>query len=120
MVCVLAALCLVFLSVVSSCAAAETEPLGFGILTGDDVAIRQTPGGTKITRLRKHTTVWITESGTDSQGETWYHVKTQEAGTRSVRKNREGWIKAEFVSAGSAALVWRRISCVFFMCFPSR
>ena len=109
MICALAALCLVFLSVVSSCAAAETEPLGFGILTGDDVAIRKTPGGEKITRLRKHTTVWITESGTDSRGELWYRVKTQEI-TDSYRRNREGWVKAEFVSAGSA--LWHDVSAV--------
>ena len=71
LICVLAALCLMLLAVMTSCAAAETAPLGFGILSGSDVAIRKTPGGARITRLRKNTTVWITESGTDSRGELW-------------------------------------------------
>ena len=110
MLCGLAALCLVFLAVFSSCASAETEPLGFGILSGNSVAIRKTPGGEKITRLRKNTTVWITETGTDSKGELWYRVKTQEISDGSYRKNREGWIKAEFVSAGSA--LWHDVSAV--------
>ena len=110
LICVLAALCLMFTAVMTSCAAAETAPLGFGILSGSDVAIRKTPGGARITRLRKNTTVWITESGTDSRGELWYHVKTQEVTGYSPRRNREGWIKAEFVSAGSA--LWHDVIAV--------
>ena len=109
MLCSLVVLCLVFLAVISSCASAETEPLGFGILNSNSVAIRKTPGGEKITRLRKNTTVWISESGTDSKGELWYHVKTQEI-TDSYRRNREGWVKAEFVSAGDA--LWHDVSAV--------
>ena len=98
---------LVFMVVFSSCASAET--LGFGMVNAFDVAIRKDVRGQKITRLQKGTSVWITGSESDSRGELWYHVRAQD-NTKSGYPVRNGWIKAEFVDAGSR--LWNNVRTV--------
>lgn len=100
-------LCLFALIVFGSCACAET--LGFGMVNASDVAIRKDIRGQKITRLQKGTSVWITGSGSDSRGELWYHVRAQD-GAATGHPVRNGWIKAEFVDAGSS--LWHDIRTV--------
>ena len=100
-------LCLLLGIALTSCASAE--PLGFGLVNAGDVALRKSAGGQKITRLPARTTVWITGSDKDSKGELWYSVRTQED-TDSGWINRRGWIKAEFVDAGSA--LWHDVASV--------
>ena len=99
--------CLLFLAVLSSCAFAET--FGFGMVNAPDVALRKNIRGAKITRLQKGTSVWITDSGTDSKGELWYRVRAQDASAGGTPVRR-GWIKAEFVDAGSG--LWHDIRTV--------
>ncbi len=99
-------LCLV-LAFLSSAAFAETP--GFGLLNASDVAIRKDAGGQRITRLQKGTCVWITGSRPDSRGELWYRVRAQDS-TESGFPVRSGWIKAEFVDAGSG--LWNNIRTV--------
>ena len=100
-------LCLILCTAVSSCAFADS--LGFGLVNAGDVALRKDAGGQKITRLPAGTSVWITGSKQDSRGEMWYQVRTQED-TKSGLVNRKGWIKAEFVDAGSA--LWHDVASV--------
>ena len=100
-------LCLVFLTVFSSCASAET--LGFGMVNAPDVAIRTDAAGKKITRLPEGTCVWITDSKTDNTGELWYHVQAQNT-AESGCPVYNGWMKAEFVDAGSR--LWHEIQTV--------
>ena len=100
-------LCLVFLTVFSSCASAET--LGFGMVNAPDVAIRTDAAGKKITRLPEGTCVWITDSKTDNTGELWYHVQAQNT-AESGCPVYNGWMKAEFVDAGSR--LWHDIQTV--------
>lgn len=99
--------CLLSVIAFSSCASAE--PTGFGAVNASDVAIRKDAGGQKITRLQKGTSVWITDSKPDSRGELWYHVRTQDS-AESGYPVRSGWIKAEFVDAGSR--LWNNIRTV--------
>ena len=99
--------CLALLTAFSSCACAE--PLGFGAVNASDVAIRKEVRGQRITRLQKGTSVWIMGSGSDSRGDLWYHVRTQDSND-SGRLIRSGWIKAEFVDAGSR--LWNNIQTV--------
>ncbi len=91
----------------SSCALAD--PIGFGMVNASDVAIRKEAGGSRITRLPKGTSVWIMDSASDSRGDTWYHVRAQES-TKTGYPVRKGWIKAEFVDAGSR--LWNNIQYV--------
>ena len=100
-------LCL--LSLVLLASRAFAEPLGFGTVNAPDVAIRKDIRGQKITRLQEGTCVWITDSGSDSRGEGWYHVWAQDS-TRSGYPVRRGWVKAEFVDAGSN--LWNNILTV--------
>lgn len=99
--------CLVYLFAFTSCACAEQT--GFGMVNAGDVALRKDPRGQKITRLQKGTSVWITDAGTDSRGELWYHVRTEEDTTGGA-VYRKGWVKAEFIDAGSA--LWHDIQTV--------
>ena len=99
--------CLLLLAVFTSCAFAG--PIGFGIINAGDVAIRRDIRGQKITRLPKGTSVWITDSGSDSKGELWYHVRAQDS-TQSGYPVRNGWIKAEFIDAGS--VLWNNVRTV--------
>ena len=107
MLCRTLLLCLVFLMAFSSCAFAE--PLGFGMINAHDVAIRRDAGGQKITRLQKGASVWIMGSKTDGKGALWYHVRAQENADDGIT-NRMGWVKAEFVDAGSS--LWHDITTV--------
>ena len=100
-------LCLVSLAVLSS--GASAEPMGFGRVNASDVAIRKDVRGQKITRLQEGTSVWITDSKADSRGETWYHVRAQDS-AKSGYPVRTGWIKAEFVDAGSR--LWNDVRTV--------
>ncbi len=88
---------------------ASADSFGFGLVNAGDVAIRKDAGGRKITRLPAGTSVWITGSKEDSRGELWYSVRTQED-TKSGPVNRKGWIKAEFVDAGSG--LWHDVASV--------
>ncbi len=88
---------------------ASAGPAGFGRVNAGDVALRKDAGGRKITRLPAGTSVWITASKKDSRGETWYHVRTAEDTARGSTA-RSGWIRAEFVSAGSA--LWHDVVSV--------
>ena len=97
--------CLFFLT--ASCAFAD--PIGFGIVNASDVAIRKDIRGQKITRLQKGANVWIMESGSDSRGELWYHVRTQDS-AESGYPVRTGWMKAEFIDAGSS--LWNDVRTV--------
>lgn len=99
--------CLVFPAVFSSCASAET--LGFGIVNASDVAIRKDAAGKRITRLPEGTCVWITGSKSDSAGNLWYHVLAQD-NSADRHPVYDGWMKAEFVDAGSR--LWHDIRAV--------
>ena len=59
-------LCLVFGTAFSS--RASDGPVGFGLVSANDVALRKDAGGQKITRLPEGTSVWITDSKKDSRG----------------------------------------------------
>ena len=100
-------LSLVFLTAFSACTRAEE--FGFGRINAESVAIRKEAGGEKIARLQKGSSVWITGSGTDGKGELWYHVRAEE-GTDSNFRRRTGWVKAEFVDAGSS--LWHDVRTV--------
>ena len=90
-------------------AGASAECPGFGRINADDVAIRKEARGQKITRLQKDSSVWITGSKTDSRGELWYHVRAQENAGDGYT-NRSGWVRAEFVDAGSS--LWHDVRTV--------
>ena len=107
LVCVLLLFCLVCLAAVPACASGG--PAGFGLVNADAVALRKTIRGQKLIRLGKGAGVWITETGTDSRGEEWYHVRTQDV-LSSGYPVRTGWIKAEFVDAGSR--LWHDVQTV--------
>lgn len=104
-----AALLLCLVSLAAFPCRASADPAGFGLVNAGDVALRKDAGGQKITRLPAGTSVWITGSKKDSRGEMWYSVRTQED-TKSGLVNRKGWIKAEFVDAGSA--LWHDVAGV--------
>lgn len=100
-------LCLALGTVFSS--GASAGPAGFGRVDANDVALRKDAGGQKITRLPEGASVWITASKKDSRGEMWYQVRTAED-TGSGYTARKGWIKAEFVRAGSE--LWNGVASV--------
>lgn len=93
-------------SAVSSCCA---ETLGFGVVNNSDVALRKAPGGQKLIRLPKDTCVWIKDTGMDSQGSLWYKVNLGYSDGKSY-SGRSGWMKAEFIDAGSA--LWHDVASV--------
>lgn len=104
MLCLLIAVCLLI-----PCAA-SAQTLGFGFVNAEDVALRKAPGEEWIHRLPKDTSVWITDSQTDSKGTLWYKVNV------GVRENytsydRTGWIMAKFVDADDS--VWHDVVSVY-------
>ena len=107
MLCSVLLIVLISLTIFCSCASAEAA--GFGMINANDVAIRVEPRGQKITRLQKGSSVWITGSKEDSRGEMWYQVRAQEYAEGS-HTNRRGWVKAEFVNAGSD--LWHDVKTV--------
>ena len=100
-------LCMVSMAVLIC--AAFAEPIGFGTVNASDVAIRKDVRGQKITRLQEGDSVWIMDSKSDSRGEVWYYVRAQES-AKSGYPVRTGWIKAEFVDAGSR--LWNNVETV--------
>ena len=65
---------LVLTLLVSALSFCFAETYGFGIVNDTDVALRENPGGKKLTRLPKDTCVWIRDTRTDGDGSVWYEV----------------------------------------------
>ena len=100
---------LVLTLLVSAFSFCFAETYGFGIVNDTDVALRENPGGKKLTRLPKDTCVWIRDTRTDGDGSVWYEVSAGYSDEGTYR-GRSGWMKAEFIDAGDT--LWHDVDSV--------
>lgn len=102
-------LCLICLLCLLPLCAVQGDPLGFGFVNANKVALRKEPGGKRLHRLDRDTCVWISDSRTDREGTLWYKIN---AGVHENHTNYDfsGWMMAQYIVAGDD--LWHDVASV--------